>query len=58
MEEDKKDEKQKQPYEAPALRVVTLEVKTSVLATCSLSVGVSPLYGSCRTFAGRCFGGN
>ena len=39
----------KKPYEPPSFRQVRLDVKTSVLATCSLSVGVSPEIGACQT---------
>jgi len=39
--------KEKKPYKAPAFRKVSLEVKTSVLAVCSLSTPVSPTLGTC-----------
>jgi len=45
----------KKPYEAPAFRRVRLEVKTSVLAACSLSTSVSPLFPTCDQQVGQCF---
>ena len=43
--------KEKRPYEPPAFRKVRLEVKSSVLAVCSLSTSVSPIFGTCKTVA-------
>jgi hypothetical protein len=44
MENDMENsmEETKRPYEPPVFRKVRLEVRTSVLSVCSLSVPVSP----------------
>ena len=47
--------REKKPYKAPAFRKVSLEVKTSVLAACSLSTAVSPLFPTCNQQVGQCF---
>jgi hypothetical protein len=39
---DSNSEKRKKPYEPPVYRRVRLEVRTSVLAVCSISTNVSP----------------
>jgi hypothetical protein len=41
-------EKRKKAYEPPAFRRVRLEIKTSVLAVCSLSFPVSPDTFTCK----------
>lgn len=43
----KKDVEKKKAYEAPSFRSVHLEVETSVLSVCSLSVPVSPNFPGC-----------
>src|SRR5512139_1825554 len=48
-------EAEKKPYEAPAFRIVRLEVSASVLSICLASVGVSPNGGTCKTIDSSCF---
>jgi hypothetical protein len=47
-------EKKKKAYEPPEFSRVRLEVKTSVLSVCSLSVPVAPNIGTCQDPFGGC----
>jgi hypothetical protein len=52
-------EKKKRAYEPPVFKRVRLEIKTSVLAACTLSVPVSPEdneFGSCQAPFTGCLG--
>jgi hypothetical protein len=44
MENNVESPQEKKPYEPPMFRRVSLDVKTSVLSVCSLSVPVSPTF--------------
>jgi len=49
--------KKKKAYEAPTFKRVRLDVKTSVLGVCALSVGATPAdFGTCKfPTPGNCY---